>query len=338
MRQTWQSKKHSAAAVYWLFPILILLIFLVIQLTSPAEEKDQTNTNATINPEVTIWRSQQETVDTLPLEEVVVGVVSAEMPVSFEEEALKAQAVAARTYIVKRLPPPWGDGAAQHEANAYICDDYNHCQAYQDETERKEKWEENAAANEEKIRAAVSATAGEILTYEGALISPLFHSTCGGYTEAAGDYWQNDVPALQPVPCYWDMASPKYLSEVFFTKEELAKKLEVSQEELATLAITNTSHTGRVMEVSCGEKTWKGSAFRSLLGLNSTAFSWLSTKDGYLFTMQGFGHGVGLCQHGANGFAQEGATYQQILEHYYTGITITSLSDYLAKQKTSPAA
>lgn len=282
------------------------------------------------NPDVTILRTADNTVDTIPLEEIVVGVVAGEMPMDFEEEALKAQSVAARTYILKRLPEPYGSGAAVHSGNASICDDFAHCQAYVDEEQRRENWGDDFNAKESKLRKAVEATAGQVLTYDGEIISPTFCSTCGGSTEAAGDYWQSDVPALQAVPCYWDTAAPRYLSTAHYTKAEMAAKLGISEAELPQLKIAETSATGRVTKVTCGDKQWKGSEIRTALGLNSTDFEWLAGKSGYLITVKGFGHGVGLCQHGANGMAQAGAAYEEILHHYYTDVKIVNIADLAA--------
>ena len=114
----------------------------------------------------------------------------------------------------------------------------------------------------------------------------------------------------------------KPLSEQVIKKEDIAEKLGVAVETLASLNITKLSDSGRVMLISCGDKTWKGNEFRTLLGLNSTAFTWVSTSEGYLFSEQGYGHGVGLCQYGANGMAKQGKTYGEILLHYYTDVLL----------------
>jgi len=169
--------------------VVFVMVLAVFFASAVAELKGEAAAAAAAaeNPAVAILRTANNTVEELPLEEIVVGVLAAEMPVSFEPEALKAQAVAARSYIVKRLPPPLGSGLSVHVGNAYICDDFAHCQAYRDEAGRKERWGEDFAANEAKIRAAVAETAGLVLCSEGKLLSPTFHSTCGGMTEAAGD-------------------------------------------------------------------------------------------------------------------------------------------------------
>lgn len=308
--------------------VLVILagILLCVAVFSLREQKDVAE-KLSANPEITILRTADNTVETMNLEEFLVGVVAGEMPVTFETEALKAQAVAARSYVLKRLPSPYGEGLAVHTGNASICDDFAHCQAYVDEEQRKKNWGKDFANNEKKIRQAVEATADQVLTYNGSTVSPTFCSTCGGSTEAAGDYWQSDVPALQSVACYWDTAAPKYLSTVYYTKAEMAAKLGVSETQLQDLKIARTSDTGRVMLVTCGEKQWKGSAIRTALGLNSTNFQWLADEKGYRISVKGFGHGVGLCQHGANGMAKAGATYDQILHHYYTDVEITEISE-----------
>ena len=323
MRGT-ETRKIKPLAVALLIGLLAVAALLLAAVSSLRQQGVAEGISD--NPDVTILRTADNTVETLPLEEVLVGVVAAEMPVSFESEALKAQAVAARTYILQRLPEPYGSGLAVHTGNASICDDFAHCQAYVDESQRQKNWGDDFEANEKKIREAVNATAGQVLTYEGATISPTFCSTCGGSTEAAGDYWQSDVPSLQAVPCYWDSSAPKYLSTVHYTKAEMAAKLGILQADLPKLKIAATSQTGRVTLVTCGEKQWKGSAVRTALGLNSTNFQWLAGKDGYLITVKGYGHGVGLCQHGANGMAAAGASYQQILHHYYTDVEIENIN------------
>lgn len=322
----WGYSKFKPLVCFLLLVLLLVGILLAAAIFVLRQEKEETAELAA-NPEVSILRTADNTVEKLPLEEVVVGVLAGEMPSDFELEALKAQAIAARTYIMKRLPEPYGSGLAVHEGGAYICDDFAHCQAYVDEEQRKENWGDSFTENEEKIRSAVEATAGQVITYEGEVISPTFCSTCGGKTEAAGDYWQSDVPALQSVSCYWDTAAPKYLSKVYYTNAEMAAKLGISQESLPNLKIAATSDTGRVTLVTCGEKQWKGSAIRTALGLNSTDFQWLADENGYLITVKGYGHGVGLCQHGANGMAAAGANYQDILYHYYTDIEIVNIED-----------
>lgn len=324
--------KLVTAVVLCFFVVVGLLLFTAV--FSLREETRQAEKLAA-NPEITVLRTADNTVETIKLEEFLVGVVAGEMPVTFETEALKAQAVAARSYILKRLPSPYGEGLTVHTGNAAVCDDYAHCQAYVDEEQRKKNWGENFAVNERKIRQAVEATANLVLVYDGVVVSPTFCSTCGGNTEAAGDYWQSDVPALQAVACYWDTEAPKYLSNVYYTKAEMAAKLGISTADLANLKIARTSDTGRVTLVTCGEKQWKGSAVRTALGLNSTDFQWLADENGYRISVKGFGHGVGLCQHGANGMAKAGADYRQILHHYYTDVDITEITQMVNTEQTN---
>lgn len=309
----------------WVVLSALLLIFLLLCAAFFTIKNRQVPEQAenSVQPTVIVWRTTEEKAQTVPVEEAVANIVAAEMPVSFELEALKAQAVAARTYVISKLEQAEGATPTSHPEGANICDDHKHCQAYDDKDECKAKWGENYEVNRQKIEQAVAATYGQVVTYNGELISALYHSTCGGQTEKAGDYWSSDVPALQSVPCYWDSAAPKYVSEQLIKKAEMIEKLGVSEEDLASLSITKLSDSGRVMTISCGEKSWKGNEFRTLLGLNSTAFTWLSTKEGYIFSEQGYGHGVGMCQYGANGMAKLGKTYGEILKYYYTGVEIT---------------
>ncbi|MDD2568304.1 MAG: stage II sporulation protein D [Clostridia bacterium] len=311
--------------ISWVILAALLLIFLLLCaafFTIKGRQVPEQAKNS-VQPTVVVWRTGEEKAETVTVEEAVANIVAAEMPVSFEAEALKAQAVAARTYVMSKLKQAEGTTPTSHPEGANICDDHKHCQAYDDKEECKAKWGDNYAAYRQKIEAAAAATYGQVVTYNGELISALYHSTCGGQTEKAGDYWSSDVPALQSVSCYWDSAAPKYVSEQLIKKEDMLQKLGVTEEELASLSIAKLSDSGRIMTISCGEKRWKGNEFRMLLGLNSTAFTWVSTAEGYFFSEQGYGHGVGMCQYGANGMAKLGKTYEEILEHYYTGVKVS---------------
>lgn len=276
-----------------------------------------------IEPTVRVWLHEEERVVEYPLEEAVLRVVAAEMPVSFPEEALAAQAIVARTYIMRRLPAPWGQVERHQEEQADICDDYHHCQAFQAEESLKAHWGDSYDVYYAKVAAAVAATRGQVLLWEGELVDPVYHSTCGGKTESAAGCWQHDVPVLQSVTCLWDSDAPRYLATDRFSEAEIMEKLGVSKEELAQFQIVSRTDGGRVAEATAGSKSWSGTEIRSLLGLNSANFSYIVTDDEWLFTVQGFGHGVGLCQYGAKGMAEAGYTAADIVAYYYQGATIT---------------
>ena len=252
----------------------------------------------------------------MALEDALVGFVAAEMPASWGEAALQAQAVAARSFVMSR-----------YLADGEVCDDIGHCLAYLDEDERRQRWGLHYAANESRIRAAVAATSGEVLSAEGGLVPGYFHASCGGTTESSAVAWGGEE--LYPsVECFWDGGAADGAAR-FFPREELAEVLGVDAAALPLLHITAHSASGRVREVTCGSRHWSGSEFRGLLGLASTNFNWLSAAEGYLFNVWGYGHGVGMCQQGAEGMAAAGYDYRAILQAYYSGCGIDSLSAVL---------
>lgn len=257
--------------------------------------------------------------------EYLTGVLRAEMPASFEEEALKAQAVAARTYTLYKIIT-----GGNHGDTADICTDSTCCQAYLSEEQALENWGDNAGTYQAKIRTAVKETDGECILYGGVPILAVFHSSSAGQTRAAGEVWLSDLPYLQPVtsPEQGD-SIPNYYSRADFTAEEFREKVLASYPE-ADLSgtpdtwLTNavTDSAGSVETVDVGGVTLKGATVRSLLGLRSACFEWETTESGITFYVTGFGHGVGMSQYGANQMAADGADYKEILTHYYTGVTV----------------
>ena len=239
------------------------------------------------------------------LEEYVAGVVAAEMPASFPEEALKAQAVAARTYQVRQMQEQGSDKVLYDVGQAYI-----------DEREQAEKWGENTAFYQAKIRQAVRETAGEVMTYDGEPILAAFHAQSAGRTEDAVQVWKEAVPYLKSVDSSLDRNAPEHETEVFFSAEEVEQKL--GKGEVQVLSRTAAGYTEKVQ---VGEKVISGRKVREALGLRSSCFSMEKEGDGYLFTVLGYGHGVGMSQYGAAFLAEEGMTYRQILEHYYQGVS-----------------
>lgn len=261
----------------------------------------------------------------LDLGSYLVGVVRAEMPASFELEALKAQAVAARTYTLYKLQTGGNHGAA-----ADICTDSACCQAYISEDRARANWGEDADANEAKVETAVRETDGQAALYGGVPILAVFHSSSAGLTRAAGEVWLNDLPYLQAVssPERGDRV-PNYYSRVEFTKEELREKLlaafpeaKLSGDMSGWLRDANSDSAGSVAAVSVGGVRVKGARVRSALGLRSACFTWEVQDGKMVFFVTGYGHGVGLSQYGANQMAAEGADYREIVTHYYTGVTV----------------
>lgn len=253
------------------------------------------------------------------------GVVRAEMPASFEPEALKAQAVAARTYTLYKLRSGGNHGEA-----ADVCTDHTCCQAYLDEEHARASWGENADAYEAKIEAAVGDTDGEAVLYGGVPILAVFHSSSPGLTRAAGEVWQSDLPYLQAVssPEAGERV-PNYYSRVELTAEELRGKLQaafpgadLSGGMESWLRDPEADGAGSVETLSVGGVRAKGTQVRGALNLRSACFTWEAQGDRMVFYVTGYGHGVGLSQYGAGAMAAAGADYREILTHYYTGVTV----------------
>lgn len=287
---------------------------------------------------VRLYLHSENRVISIPLEEYLAGVVAAEMPASFAKEALKAQAVAARTYILRRIPPFRGEQSkpALHEG-ADICDLPEHGQAWISQSAMLERWgKAGFQSNYDKIKAAVSSTEGLVLTYRGEIINPLYHASCGGLgTESAKTAWGRDIPYLTEVTCPENKADPRNKRQYEFTVKELDRLLGTDLEAFpvikltgpgSPIAILERSGAGSVKSVRLGDKQLSGALIRSKLQLASTRFTMKAAKDGnILIETTGYGHGVGLCQRGADALAEKGEKYQDILGHYYPGTELAKL-------------
>lgn len=258
--------------------------------------------------EVTIHRSNGRIIH-LPLEEYLIGVVGAEMPASFPIEALKAQAVVARTYSLKKM----------QEGKKLT--DVVSTQSYKDNNELKTLWKSSYETYYQKVKAAVEDTRGLALYYDEKLIDAVYHSTSNGKTEDSMYVWGNEIPYLKSVDSSWDKESSSYLKQV--SKDFLlVLQLLGIKEERANIEILSKDNSGRVLEVKVGNKIFNGVEFRKLLELRSTDFELSIENEKLVITTRGYGHGVGMSQYGASGMAKEGYHYDEILKHYYTGISI----------------
>ena len=255
------------------------------------------------------------------LEEFIAGVVAAEMPASFQPQALQAQAVAARSYVLRQK------GAGKH-GEAAVCCDSACCQAWRSEEELKKNWGADFPANWQKIRDAVAATAGQVLLYEGELIDALFCSTCGGMTEDAAELWGSSRPYLTAHPCAYCSHSPRYSSWKRYSLAEAASRLELQPEQIPELKLLSSTAGGRVALLAGGERQYRGTELRSRLELDSAAFSWLLQGEEIIFLSLGYGHGVGLCQYGADGMGRAGYAAREILSAYYPGTEQGQAADF----------
>lgn len=287
-----------------------------------AEENDGGSANT-----VTVLQAASGKVIEMDTLEYLVGCVACEMPPSYHEEALKAQAVAANTNLQRLKQEP--DGKA---GTADITDDTGTHQGYYDAATRQEKWGDKYEIYNEKITAAVLAVLGQTLTYDGAPITAAYFALCPGRTESAQTIWGNEVPYLQSVTSTGDRLSPELNSESVFSAEELREKLS-SDSDIhlgddpaawfsGDLQMSETG-TGTVTAITVGGKAMTGQQLRTLLGLPSPAFT-VAFQDGqFTFSVTGSGHFVGMSQYGADYMARQGADYKEILAHYYSGATLS---------------
>lgn len=252
----------------------------------------------------------------LELEEYIVGVIAGEMPASFHIEALKAQAIAARTYALKTT----NYGKQPIEPTVLN-------QVFYDEDKRKENWKETFDQNEKKIREAVESTAGQVIFYNGELITAMFHSMSNGMTESAKNYSGTDLPYLQSVVSVDFQNSSNFVATEKFTLEQFNRLLKGNWKlEQIKKVKTKKNDTGRVETVTLGNKTWSGKEFRELLGLRSTDFQIKVVNNEIQIITEGYGHGVGMSQYGANAMASNGKNAYEILNHYYKNTEIEKLS------------
>lgn len=270
--------------------------------------------------EVAVMRTQTEQVENVPLETYVSGVVASEMPIEFEQEALKAQALAARTYIVNKM-------IYNKEEDSDVTDSIQD-QVYKNDAELRTKWGKDYAKNMEKITEAVMATKGEIITYNDKPIDPQFFSTSNGFTENSEDYYVTEIPYLRSVPSPWDEASPYYLDQETFSIEQIETALGIDLPNNQQLSIKATrTDSNRVDELDLAGNILSGRKVREMLELRSNDFSVEQKNNFLIFTTKGNGHGVGMSQYGANGMAKEGKTYKEIVQYYYKDVEISSLDE-----------
>ena len=278
---------------------------------------------------IKLLHADTKKVEEIDLDQYLYGVVSAEMPASFEAEALKAQAVVARTYTIYKIVN--NDG--KHE-KADICDDSTCCQAWISKEDRLEKWDEdNRDEYWNKIVKAVNETQGKIVTYEGKPINAFFHSNSGGKTEAPINVWGGSgYPYLQSVSTAGEDAYSQYSSEASFSKKEFEEKIKevhsdfkINYKEKDCIKIEEYTDGDRVKTIKIGNLKLSGVEVRNIFGLRSANFTVTVDDDKIEFKVTGYGHGVGMSQTGADSLAKEGKTYEDIIHHFYTGVEIVDM-------------
>lgn len=273
--------------------------------SSSVSNSNVTNQGKTIN----IRLNTGETIN-IALEDYVIGVVGSEMPALFNSEALKSQAVAARTYALKKT----SSGAT---LTATTSD-----QVYKTNDELKAMWGSSYNTYYNKVKNAVLATSGEVMTYNGSYIDAVYFSTSNGRTEDPVYVWKYAVPYLKSVDSKWDVGTKFFNATKTISKSEISSKLGVNLTSVSEIKINSLTTGGRVNSITIAGKEFTGVQIRTLLGLRSADFTVSESGNNIVFTTKGWGHGVGMSQYGANAMANAGYNYSQILKHYYTGISI----------------
>lgn len=297
----------------------------VVEQASPETEDYTYKEYGTIK----LFHEKTGEVEELKIDEYLYGVVSAEMPAYFELEALKAQAIVARTYTIYKIINNQG----KHEG-ADICDNSACCQAWITKEDRLARWEEsNREDYWNRIVTAVDSTAGKIITYEGKPINAFFHSNSGGSTEVPLNVWGGSgYPYLQVVETAGEDAYSQYNSEVELTKAEVIEKIKATHSEIEidfsaenAIQILERTESGRIKTVKFGNVNLSGVEARTIFGLRSANFTVEILEDKIKFTVIGYGHGVGMSQTGADALAKQGSNFEEIIKHFYVGVEIANI-------------
>lgn len=271
-----------------------------------------------VEPNITLYRSAIDKTVQMGLEEYIAGTVAAEMPASFGVEALKAQAVCARTYAVRKITEE-----RIYPKGAQLSDDITTCQAYISKDEFQDRNPTTYRELWDKITKAVQETRGEIMLYGGEPIDALYHSTCGGRTESSQAVGAQ-IPYLQSVPCDYCQNSRYYQTTQEISAQDIKHQLSVTGQ--IQIKITQRTPSGRVSRLDINGSTFHAETIRRTFKLPSTWWSLQEVNGTLIITSRGYGHGLGLCQFGAGGMAAIGYDHLQILKHYYQGIQLLCLN------------
>ena len=284
---------------------------------------------------IKLLHSSTNQIEEINLDEYLCGVISAEMPASYELEALKAQAVVARSYTLYKII-----NSKPHGEDAHICDSFQCCQAWISKDDRFKKWADGTEeVNWNKIVTAVNETKGKVITYDGKIINAFFHANSGGMTEIPVNVWGGTgYPYLQVVETSGEDGYTQYSSEVELTFEDFVNKFKEKYEDIEVdikkidkdsdeIKILEYTESGRVKTLKVGNKNFAGTEVRSILNLKSTNFDIEIDKEKkkIKFKVIGYGHGIGMSQTGADAMAKQGSNYEQIIKHFYVGVELEKI-------------
>ena len=299
--------------------IIIFIPFLIVNFFK-LDKKEEIKLKYMSNTIIRVKRVDTGNIDKIFFEEDIVGVLAGEMPIYFEKEALKAQAVAARSYALKRIE--------YNKDNDYDVVDSIMNQVYLDNDYLKSAWGENYIDNINKLREAVNETSMEYLEYDGEVIDALFFSTSNGYTETASLVFDVDLPYLKSVKSAWDEdTSSAFRSTSSMNINDFYEKIGLPYSDNFSFKVLKRSSTNRIISLSINNREFTGKSLYNKLGLKSTDFSLKKEGNNIIISTVGYGHGVGMSQYGALGMAKEGYGYKDILKYYYSGTNIKKMEN-----------
>jgi stage II sporulation protein D len=332
--------------LYYSALMLVVLIILPLMIVKscgfsedesiPQEQDQDQQQQYQKQVKIKVYFSNEKVTKTVPLEEYIKGVVAAEMPAEFGLEALKAQAVAARTYAYGRMKKIYFSKVDSH-SDAAVCTDSTHCQAWKSKKAAIDNWGFFSGMKYwNKIARAVKETENTIITYNNVVINPVFHSNSGGKTENTEEVWEGSpVAYLKSVTSEGEDNSKDYKSSILISKKDFYNKLKEAYPEfkinmkniLKNIKITAVTTGGRVKTIKVGNVILKGTEVRTILSLRSANFSINDEDaDSLKITTIGYGHGVGMSQWGANYLSKSGFSCEEIIKWYYTGVELSQIN------------
>lgn len=320
--------------IYVVLMILVVVVLPLIIVSNCKTPEEPETANSQSNLLINVYMPEQKKVVKMRLEDYLLGVVAAEMPASYETEALKAQAIAARTYALGRVTKLYGADPDTVHNGADVCTSPAHCQAWISKNQAMKRWGLISSFKYwNRICSAVKATSGQVIEYNKVLINPLFHSNSGGHTENSEDVWDGTAePYLRGVESPGEDSSSEYRNELILDKNTMIKtlneynpKIKLNEKDLlSNIKILKYSEGGRVIDMKVGDINIKGTDFRKIFQLKSTNFRLSKLSDGKISIITlGYGHGVGMSQCGANALAKEGKSAVEILKYYYKDTYVT---------------
>ncbi len=295
----------------------LLIVIIPVIIVNIFKQIEKNNFSYVENMNVRVKRNNGQ-IDHVPFEQYITGVLAGEMPISFELEALKAQAVAARSYVMKKM--------YYNRKEEYDVVDTVMNQVYLDDNYLKTAWKENYSKNINKIKKAVNSTRGEYLDYKGEVVEAFFFSTSVGKTENSEDVFISKVPYLRSVDSSFEEGvSPVFNENNTFNLEQFFSKLGLDNSNRIIQEVLVTTSTGRIKEIIINNKKFTGSEVAQKLGIRSTFFNIVQNENKVNVITKGYGHGVGMSQYGAQALALKGYSYDKILKHYYLGVEIKKI-------------